>query len=128
MVDKAIFLFPERGSICQGFGCDFIDGAKSFYDFGFSSTSLTVAVISPRYELEKYEKSIQACNCRTTLLMRRQVMHTCESYWSEPRLMSFIQGLRGKWSQYTQGEEGREDKLDSKSNYTRVYIHFGCTT
>ena len=28
----------------------------------------------------------------------------------------------------TQGEEGREDKLDSKSDYTRVYIHFGCTT
>ena len=45
----------------------------------------------PRYELEKYEVNIQACDCRTTLLVRRQVTHACESYWSDPRLMSFIQ-------------------------------------
>ena len=70
----------------------------------------------------------QACYCRTTLLVWRQVTHACESYWSDPRLMSFIQGLRGKWSQYAQGEEGREGKFDSKSDYTRVHIHFGCTT
>ena len=30
--------------------------------------------------------------------------------------------IREKWSQYTQGEEGKENKLDSKSDYTRVYI------
>ena len=44
MVDKVIFLFPERGSICQSFGCDFIDGAKSFDDFSFSGTGLTDAL------------------------------------------------------------------------------------
>ena len=27
-----------------------------------------------------------------TLLVRRQVTHTCESQWSDPRLVSFIQG------------------------------------
>ena len=41
MVDKAIFLFPERGSISQGLRCDFINGAKSLYDFSFPSTGLT---------------------------------------------------------------------------------------
>ena len=43
-------------------------------------------------------------------------------------LVSFIQGCRGKWSQYAQGEEGKEKKLNTKSDYTRAYIHFGCTT
>ena len=43
-------------------------------------------------------------------------------------LVSFYSRTRGEWSQYAQGEEGREDKLGSKSDFTRVYIHFGCTT
>ena len=51
-----------------------------------------VAVISLRYELEKYKALIRACDCRTTLLVRRQVTHTYKSQWSDPRLMSFIQG------------------------------------
>ena len=51
-----------------------------------------VAVVSPRYELEKYKKLIRACDCRTTLLVRRQVTHACKSQWSDPRLVSFIQG------------------------------------
>ena len=33
----------------------------------------SVAVISPRYKLEKYKELIRACDCRTTLLVRRQV-------------------------------------------------------
>ena len=53
---------------------------------------MIVAVISPRYELEKYKELIWACNCRTTLLVQRQVTHTYKSQWSDPRLMSFIQG------------------------------------
>ena len=51
----------------------------------------SVAVMPPRYELEKYEKLIQACDCRTTLLVQRQVTHTYKSQWSGPRLASFIQ-------------------------------------
>ena len=46
----------------------------------------SVAVMPPCYELEKYEKLIRACDCRTMLLVRRQVTHMCESYWSDPRL------------------------------------------
>ena len=99
------------------------------YSRATKKTCPNVAVISPRYELEKYKKfSKRACNCRTTLLVRRQVTHACELYWSDPRLSVLYLRTRGKWSQYTQREEGREDKLDSKSDYTRVYIHFGCTT
>ena len=48
-------------------------------------------------------------------------MHACESYWSDPRLGILYSRIRGEWSQYAQGKEGREDKLDSKSDYTRVY-------
>ena len=44
MVDKAIFLFPECGSIGQGLRCDFINRAKSFDDFSFSGTGLTDAL------------------------------------------------------------------------------------
>ena len=36
--------------------------------------------ISPRYELEKDKSQKRACNCRTTLLVQRQVTHACESY------------------------------------------------
>ena len=50
------------------------------------SVKAVVAVVSPRYKLEKYKRLIRACDCRTTLLMRRQVTHACESYWSDPRL------------------------------------------
>ena len=56
-----------------------------------------VVVVSPRYELEKYKELIRACDCRTTLLVQRQVTHTYKSQWSDPRLASFTQG-RGKWS------------------------------
>ena len=52
----------------------------------------TVVVISLRYELEKYKELIRACDCRTTLLVRRQVTHAYKSQWSDPRLISFIQG------------------------------------
>ena len=52
-----------------------------------------VAVISPHYKLEKYKRLIWACDCRTTLLVQRQVTHTYKSQWSNPRLISFIQGL-----------------------------------
>ena len=38
-------------------------------------------------------------------------------------LESFVQEYRGKWSQYAQGEEGREDKLDSKSETTLGFIY-----
>ena len=44
MVDKAIFLFPEHGSIGQGFRCDLVNGAKPFNDFSFSRTSLSNAL------------------------------------------------------------------------------------
>ena len=53
---------------------------------------LGVAVISPCYELEKYKELIRARDCRTTLLVRRQVTHTYKSQWSDPRLTSFTQG------------------------------------
>ena len=88
---------------------------------------MAVAVMPPHYELETYEKLIWACNCRTTLLMWRQVTHTCESHWSDPRLTSFIQGQEESGHSVHKGKKA-EDKLDSKSNYTRVYIHFGCTS
>ena len=55
-------------------------------------TVQVVAVVSPRYELKSIEVNKRACNCRTTLLVRRQVTHTCESQWSDPKLASFIQG------------------------------------
>ena len=61
------------------------------YSRATKKTCPNVAVMPLRYELEKYEVNIQACDCRTTLLVRRQVTHACESYWSDPRLMSFIQ-------------------------------------
>ena len=57
-----------------------------------------VVVISPRYELEKYKRLIRACDCRTPLLVQRQVTHTYKSQWSDPRLISFISRIRGKWS------------------------------
>ena len=55
-------------------------------------STVAVAVISLCYELEKYRKLIRACDCRTTLLVQRQVTHTYKSQWSDPRLASFIQG------------------------------------
>ena len=51
-----------------------------------------VAVISLRYNQKSVKESQWACNCRTTLLVRRQVMHACKSQWSDPRQASFIQG------------------------------------
>ena len=74
----------------QKLGSDFmsIDATHNTTEY----TGVNVAIVSLRYELEKYKKLIQAYDCRTTLLMQRQVMHACESYWSDPRLLSFIQG------------------------------------
>ena len=62
------------------------------YSRATKKTCPNVAVISPRYELEKYKRLIWACDCITTLLVRRQVTHTYKSQWSDPRLISFIQG------------------------------------
>ena len=49
----------------------------------------------------------QACYCRTTLLVWRQVTHACESQWRYPRLASFIQGQKKEGSHCAQGEEGK---------------------
>ena len=62
------------------------------YSRATKKTCPNVAVISPHYELEKYKRLIQACDCRTTLLVQRQVTHTYKSQWSDPRLISFVQG------------------------------------
>ena len=79
-------------------------------------------------QLEKSMKeSKRACDCRTTLLVRRQVTHTCESQWRIPERMSFMQGPEEEFTVCTRGGR-QEDKLDCKSNYPRVYIHFGSTT
>ena len=60
--------------------------------------------------------------------MRRQVTHTCESQWSDPRLPSFVQGQEESGHTVHKGRNAKEDKLDSKSDYSGVYIHFGGTT
>ena len=68
---------------------------------------LVVAVMPPRYELEKYKKLIRACDCRTTLLVRRQVTHTYKSQWSDPELISFIQGSEESGHTVCKGKKAR---------------------
>ena len=80
---------------------------QPLYMSDLSLEYLAVAVISLRYKLEKYKRLIQACDCRTTLLMRRQVTHTCESYWSDPRLISFIQGSEESGHTVYKGRKAR---------------------
>ena len=67
----------------------------------------SVAVISLRYELEKYKRLIWACDCRTTLLVQRQVTHTYKSQWSDPRLISFVQGSEESGHTVCKGRKAR---------------------
>ena len=39
--------------------------------------------------------------------MQRQVTHTCESYWSDPRLASFIQGQEKSGHSTHKGKKAR---------------------
>ena len=77
------------------------------YSRATKKTCPNVAVISPRYELERYKELIQACDCRTTLLVRRQVTHTYKSQWSDPRLISFIQGSEKSGHTVCKGRKAR---------------------
>ena len=68
---------------------------------------VVVVVISPRYELEKYKRLIRACDCRTTLLVQRQVTHTYKSQWSDPRLIFFVQGSEESGHTVCKGRKAR---------------------
>ena len=66
-----------------------------------------VVVISPHYELESMKVNKWACDCRTTLLVWRQVTHACKSHWSDPRLTSFIQGQEESGHSVYKGRNAR---------------------
>ena len=83
-----------------------------------SASGICSSYISVLRTRKVIEVSLRACNCRTTLLVRRQVTHTCKSQWRDPRLASFIQGQEE--SDHTVYKGRKAERTSQISRATRL--------